>query len=318
MASDLKYNVTSFKFMTSSICWPSLVTISAAVGAPTAWQADTKTETLHKALALYAVEHAYNDHIGTREFDRCIPVTALTVLQKKVHLNDKHSIDLCRQWINHDHFNGATSRSGSSMALFFGGGRGRILFRWMKIVGRAPALSLDLSTWLNSLNSTKAYLYVRRKFALPYPATIHKWFSSIDGTPDFAQEAFNVLKSENWRRDWERSSGLCGHHASQHEAEEPHWCLWQICFWLTEAETVHSSPPATDVLIFMTVALSGSWKIPLGYFFIARMSGEVHNTKCLGKCSVCMLYLCKCSLQQLSSLKPLHFTGTSKVGAYWS
>ena len=34
------------------VCWPSFVTISAAVGAPMAWQIDTHTDRVHKVLVL--------------------------------------------------------------------------------------------------------------------------------------------------------------------------------------------------------------------------------------------------------------------------
>ena len=50
--------------------------------------------------------------------------------------------------------------------------------------------------------SAKAYSYVRETFelALPSPATLREWYSSVDGTPGFTEEAFLALKAKGMQQ----------------------------------------------------------------------------------------------------------------------
>jgi hypothetical protein len=43
----------------------------------------------------------------------------------------------------------------------------------------------------------------------------------------------------------------------------------------TEAIHDDNALEATNALVFMAVALNGSWKIPLGYFLVTSISGKI-------------------------------------------
>lgn len=60
--------------------------------------------------------------------------------------------------------------------------------------------SETLKSFALTLNfySPKAYSYVRDalKFCLPHPSTLRTWYSTVDGSPGFTEEAFNAIKHQ--------------------------------------------------------------------------------------------------------------------------
>lgn len=130
---------------------------------------------------------------------------------------------------------------------------------------RAFALTLNFY-------STKAYNYVRKTFntCLPSIKTLGKWYRSVDGHPGFTKEAFEALKFK----------------ASQ--AKEPIYCC--IIFDEMKIErkvektfgyvdfggTIDSDckEECTDALVYLVVPLHGKWKVPIGYFFINKVTAD--------------------------------------------
>lgn len=96
--------------------------------------------------------------------------------------------------------------------------------------------------------SPAAYNYVRKTFkkCLPHPSTIRKWYSTIDGSPGITQESLNAIAM--------KVKGYInyGHKVNDSDA----------------------MPKATEVLVFLIVALNSHWKIPVAYFLINGLTAE--------------------------------------------
>ncbi|CAH2020906.1 unnamed protein product [Acanthoscelides obtectus] len=70
----------------------------------------------------------------------------------------------------------------------------QLLFRQLK-KGKTNKYSPELRCFALTLNfySSSAYNYVRKIFGkkvLPHPRTVSKWYSVVDGTPGYSEEAF--------------------------------------------------------------------------------------------------------------------------------
>lgn len=122
--------------------------------------------------------------------------------------------------------------------------------------------------------SPKAYNYVRSYFqnSLPHPKTLGKWYTAVDVKPGFQALAFLSMKSEK-----ETEPIFCSlvfdkmaiRKHVEYDGENYHGYV-HVGNNL-QSEFVRE---ATEVLVFMVVAINGRWKIPVGYFFSNCLNGD--------------------------------------------
>ena len=128
--------------------------------------------------------------------------------------------------------------------------------------------------------STKAYEFVRKTFlkALPHVATVRSWFSSIHCGPGFSKQAFQLLEQ---KVDNQQRQGIqvfvavtldemsLKKQIDYDQKASQFVGFVDIGFGVSD----DSLPPATDVLAVLCVGVNQHFKILLGYFFIAGLSG---------------------------------------------
>lgn len=122
--------------------------------------------------------------------------------------------------------------------------------------------------------SPAAYNYVRKTFnkCLPYPRTIRKWYSTIDGSPEITQESLNaiVMKvTEMKQTHLNLVRGLIMHEMSIREAV--HFNGKHLQGYINYGHKINDSdamPKATEVLVFLIITLNSHWKIHVAYFLI--------------------------------------------------
>ena len=125
--------------------------------------------------------------------------------------------------------------------------------------------------------SPKAYRYVRETFndILPHEKTLTKWLSKLDVTPGFSHAALCHLKiiSES-----EAANGKCVYTSLSIDEMKikQHISFDGTVFHggvdLGAGPSEYNDTPATDAYVMMLTSLNGSWKIPIGYFFINTLS----------------------------------------------
>lgn len=122
--------------------------------------------------------------------------------------------------------------------------------------------------------STKAYNYVRSKFnrSLPHPATVSKWYRSVNAAPGFTEESLNALKMKVAEANYTILCNLVLDEMAIRKQIE--WTGKKFVGYVDFGANVDSDslPEAKEVLVFMLVALNAQWKIPVGYFFLNGLS----------------------------------------------
>lgn len=128
--------------------------------------------------------------------------------------------------------------------------------------------------------SPKAYEYVRSVFggALPQDSTIKRWYECIDGNPGFTNEAFNALKSASAVSNHKI---LCSRMIDEvaikrhleYDVEKMRGDVDLGNELMTE-----TSAEAKEALVFMLVAVNGSWKLPVAYFLTGSLNGHQKST----------------------------------------
>lgn len=137
--------------------------------------------------------------------------------------------------------------------------------------------------------SPAAYNYVRRTFntCLPHTRTLSRWYSSFDGEPGFTNESFNALQL---KVSLEKKRIICSliiDEMSIRQHEE--WVAGKDkCYGYVDIGTgAKEITLAKDALVFLLNCINGNWKLPVGYFLIAGMTGEQKKglvLQCLEKC----------------------------------
>ncbi len=127
--------------------------------------------------------------------------------------------------------------------------------------------------------STRAYEFVPRNIlqGLPHPSTIRRWFATVDGSPGFSELAFTMLEN---KVQIEQCNGKQVIVALMMDCmslrKQIEWDGKQYHGFVdigNGAGEDDSLPQATEALTFLAVGVNGSWKVPLGYFLIAGVSG---------------------------------------------
>lgn len=145
---------------------------------------------------------------------------------------------------------------------------------------RTQTFPKELTKFALTLNfhSPAAYNYVRQSFmkCLPHPKTISKLYECINGTPGFTVEARDAVKEAvRQARDKGQGELLCSLMCDEMNIRKQ--LVWTGSGCIGHADCgagVASSdtPLAKEAWVFMLVAINGSWKIPVGYFFIHSLN----------------------------------------------
>ena len=137
--------------------------------------------------------------------------------------------------------------------------------------------SPQLRSFALTLNfySPRAYRFVRKSFdtCLPHPRTRERWLHCVDIKPGFTEPSFAAIKR---RTDASAALGkpvFCA--LMMHEMSIRQHIEWdgKKCQGYSDMGTERDDerlPVAKEALIFMVVALNGSWKLPVGYFALCR------------------------------------------------
>lgn len=124
--------------------------------------------------------------------------------------------------------------------------------------------------------SPRAYNFVRNSFktCLPHTRTLARWYQTIEGEPGFSTESFAALKMIAANSSRQLICGLCFDEMAIRKAIEwngKNYVGYVNCGNQLETDEL---PVAKDVLVFMLTCLNGSWKLPVGYFFIDGINSE--------------------------------------------
>lgn len=109
---------------------------------------------------------------------------------------------------------------------------------------------------------------------LPHPSTLRAWYTIIDGKPGFTAEAFKAIKMQN-----ELKSVICNIVIDEMSIKEEliydnNRFYGGVDFGTEMDASSENVPLAKNALVFMAVAVNGSWKIPVGYFLIKNLTGS--------------------------------------------
>lgn len=169
--------------------------------------------------------------------------------------------------------------------------------------------------------SAKAYDFVRSTFknVLPHPKSISRWYKVINGKPGFSQEALHAISLKSANEN-------VAINLTVDEMAVKKNVTWTGSEWSgfvnmgTEIGydgDERDRPLATNILVFMAVAINSHWKIPVGYFAINGLNGE-ERANLLTKCII-LLH------ETNSHLHSITYDGTSvnktmciKLGANFS
>nr|CAH7716790.1 unnamed protein product [Callosobruchus chinensis] len=168
-----------------------------------------------------------------------------------------------------------------------------------------------------SFYSPKAYQFVRNTFnkSLPHPSTISKWYQSIDGSPGFTSEALNALKAK--KSASEHEDILCNLVLDEMSIrEQVEWTGTKFTGYIDIGTKFDSDvlPHAKEVLVFMLVCINGSWKLPVGYFFLDGLTG-IEKAELVKKC---LTFIHQAGVTVASVTfdgAPVNFTMASCLGA---
>ena len=125
--------------------------------------------------------------------------------------------------------------------------------------------------------SPKAYNYIRETFneILPHEKTLTDWLSKLDVSPGFSQAALSHLKIISQSEAEKGKSIYCSLTLDEMRLKQ-HISFDGKVFHggidLGAGPSEYDDNPATDAYVMMMTALNGSWKIPIGYFFINSLS----------------------------------------------
>lgn len=128
--------------------------------------------------------------------------------------------------------------------------------------------------------SSSAYNYVRSIFdkALPHPRTLTKWYSAVDGYPEYIVEAIKVV-SIKVKVEKEKGKRLVAalimdemsiRELVEYSGTRQHGYI-DLGTGLVDSDALTK---AKNALVFMLVVLNSHWKVPIAYFLIDSLSAE--------------------------------------------
>lgn len=163
--------------------------------------------------------------------------------------------------------------------------------------------------------NTKAYEYVRKTFnmALPASGTISSWFSKIDCQPGYSKPSLDSLKnySNAYYEKYARKL-LCALIIDEMSLKKELVCdkstqkIWGYTDFGCDSELNNEQEVATEAFVIMVVAVNDNFKLPIGYFFMNKLSGlEKANIvrealRQLAECDNCKILSLTCDGPQVN------------------
>lgn len=130
--------------------------------------------------------------------------------------------------------------------------------------------------------SPKAYEYIREYFHrnIPGVRTLRSWYSSLDGSPGFTDESFDALKQKVEEAKANGITLVCGLIFDEMSIRK--LCQWdqakkEFTGHITEGKENQydvCTPLAKFALVFMISGINVQFKIPIGYFFVNKLTGQ--------------------------------------------
>lgn len=157
-----------------------------------------------------------------------------------------------------------------------------IKLRAGKILGQYPK-ELRAFAMMLYFYSPRAYEYVRKIYGsnLPCRRTLQKWFESVDGAPGYTSEALSILKIKAKEAKAKNITIVCNlvmdeifikKHIEYNVLEKKFYGYVDIGNpYEGESEDRYE---AKEALTFILNAVNERWKLPVGYFFINRLSSQ--------------------------------------------
>ena len=165
--------------------------------------------------------------------------------------------------------------------------------------------------------SAKAYEFETFNLALPSQSQIRRWYGKVAADPGFTQPAFNALKVKAEEAEKKGKKVICSPMMDE-MAIKKHisWDGKKYNGYVDLGNGINddSLPVAADALVFIVVAVDGSWKVPCGYFFVDGLSGEERANLV----KVCIQHLSDVGIQVISLTcdgPSCHFSMLSALGA---
>lgn len=133
--------------------------------------------------------------------------------------------------------------------------------------------------------SARAYDYVRETFmlALPHPSIIRRWSSVIECEPGFVNVALQALQNKSSEAKCNGKVLVCSLMLDEMSIKKQidfdgkrNWGFVDVGINLQDS----SVEPASEVLVLMVVSHTGSWKLPIAYFFIKSLTGSEKANIC--------------------------------------
>lgn len=142
-------------------------------------------------------------------------------------------------------------------------------------------ISPELRSFALTLNyySASAYNYVRKQFnnCLPHPSTLRKWYGGIDGQAGFLNEALNAVKI---KVDSMAETGqilICSLMMDEMSIKKDvHFNNNRNIGYVNFGVKNDSDglPMASDIIVFLLVAINSNWKVPVAYFLINGLTAS--------------------------------------------
>jgi Transposase protein len=131
-----------------------------------------------------------------------------------------------------------------------------------------------------NFESPAAYVWLRgvlSKGVLPHPMTLRNWYKGIDGSAGFTVESLRAIDLQIAADPNKRlilALAVDEMAIKRHVAWDKHAgkFIGQVSFGKSIDDL------ASKVIVFLATAINGSWKIPVGYFFV---NGLDHKKRAL-------------------------------------
>ena len=125
--------------------------------------------------------------------------------------------------------------------------------------------------------SPRSYSFLRSKISLPHPSMIRSWVSSTDCYPGFMDEAIAYLKRITTENGHNLDCALIIDAMSIRkqviwDKGRNKYAGYVECAGLVDGK---EQCLASEALVFLVVSMTRKFKVPVAYFFIDKVSGEI-------------------------------------------
>jgi DNA transposase THAP9 len=136
----------------------------------------------------------------------------------------------------------------------------------------------ELKSFALNLNyySNSGYEFVRKTFnnLIPSQRQLQRWLAKIDGSPGFTEESLNLLNRKiSQQASKNKRVAVALTMDEMYIRKHVTWDKNQNKFigFVDFDSANDSNIVANKVLVFMVTAVNGNWKLPVGYFNVARL-----------------------------------------------